>query len=164
MINATAGTGISPNPTPTDPHEGFVPDLEDYDFPFDDDDEADSSVQSNVQRAHRTVPWGQGLEARRAWQYRHYDISRSKIFQFLQNGYGTVTRAILDDLIAAVLGSVPQGQRPKPPGRNQRRARNGLVMWLDSHALIVWQYLAWNCIRSMNGIIQPSCVIRWPPK
>jgi hypothetical protein len=116
----------------------------------------DSVTEWNSQPARRPVHWGEGIEAQRASRYRTYDISLSKIFQFLQNSYGTVTRPVLDDLITAVVSSVPEGQRPKPPGRNQRRARNGLVMWLDANSFIVWRYLTWNFMQGAYATMHAS--------
>jgi hypothetical protein len=154
MTNATPGSAVSLGHAPTNAYEVFTDSdyQEDFDFATVDDDET-----TYPQPTRRPVPWGQGVEARRASQYRRYDISSSKIFSALQFRYGTVTRVVLDELIVAVINSLPDGQRPKPPGRNQRRARNGLVMWLDANSPIVWRYITWNLMVDAYGMMIRSC-------
>jgi hypothetical protein len=84
---------------------------------------------------------GSGSEAMRASRYRQYDASTSPIYRFLQHDHAIVTRALLTELIEAVVRYTPEQERPRPPSRDQRRAKNGLVMWLDYNSEKVWRYL-----------------------
>jgi hypothetical protein len=115
------------------------------DFTFDEDEDI-MAIPSNpdappMPRTH----WGNGLEAVRASRYRCYDASLSPIFRFMQQDHRIVTRTRLRELIEAVVRYTPEDQRPLPPSRNQRRAKNGLVMWLDHNSALVWRYLEAMC-------------------
>jgi hypothetical protein len=112
--------------------EGFL------EYCFDTDEEMDSMPSPGRTRDDF---WGHGYEALRASPYHQYDASRSPIFRFLQRGHAIVTRRLLMELIDAVVKYTPEDERPRFPARNQRRAKNGLILWLDQNSVPVWRYL-----------------------
>jgi hypothetical protein len=113
----------------------------DLDYGFDSDEDRAPIVSRPRTTRIRGQLWGHGPEALRTSQYHRYDVSGSRIFRFMQHGHGVVTRTLLMELIEAVLRYTPEDGRPTPPVRNQRRAKNGLVMWLDHNSETVWRYL-----------------------
>jgi hypothetical protein len=89
----------------------------------------------------QAVKYGQGVEAQRSARYRTYDIKQSDIFQELRDMYGTVTKEMLFGLITASMDSCPLHLRPLPPTRTQKRAKAGLVAWIDDHPRLIASYL-----------------------
>jgi hypothetical protein len=89
----------------------------------------------------KRCPWGKGIDSRKAFEFRRYDISQSPALTYLNCSYNEVTRHMLSHLIDTVITRSPSRERPTPPGRNMRRVKNGLVMWLDQHIEFVARYL-----------------------
>jgi hypothetical protein len=81
----------------------------------------------------RRRPYGRGVDAERSARYRRYDVEHSPVYTLLRRKTGRVSKSLLLKLIEAVIERAPPSERPEPPGRNQRRAKGGLVLWLDSH-------------------------------
>jgi hypothetical protein len=105
------------------------------------------SARDHPEPGHRRR-YGEGIEARRSAQYRHYDWHHSLIYQLLQHQQKIVTKVTLRDFIDDVIEATPENVRPKPPTRDQRRAKGGLVWWLDNHAAFVVQHLRWGAVIS----------------
>jgi hypothetical protein len=68
-------------------------------------------------------------------------LEKSKAIRYLKAVYGAVTKAMLLNLVFDVLAICPVAIRPLPPSRNQKRAKGGLVAWLDEHQSLVLSYL-----------------------
>jgi hypothetical protein len=117
-------------------------------FPDDDFDElikenwsASPPVPTAQCRKGQHCIYGQGIDAKRTRQYREYELTASPIYNFLERRYSRVTQSLLRELIDAVIAEVPPEFRPTPPDRNQRRAKGGLVAWLDANQGVVVHYL-----------------------
>jgi hypothetical protein len=81
----------------------------------------------------------------RAPQYRQYEIAQSpilRLIRYFQQVDEPVTKPMLLQLINAVINWAPKESCLAPPPRNQRRAKAGLVLWLDQHHGLVQQYFA----------------------
>jgi hypothetical protein len=83
------------------------------------------------------VPYGTGIEAQRTAVIANYDISRSPILSLLRIYDISDDMKSLLTLIKHVLLSYPEGERPNPPSRTQRRMKRGLVQWLDIHGALI---------------------------
>jgi hypothetical protein len=68
-------------------------------------------------------------------------MSESPIMRQMQSLYGLVTNQMLRNLIDEALSHAPENVRPPPPSRDQRRAKGGLVSWIDDNAAFVRAYL-----------------------
>jgi hypothetical protein len=84
---------------------------------------------------------GKGTDSQRTSQFRAYDISQSPALAWLKWSYDKVTRDVLRRLIDTVMMQTPIRERPDPPGRNMKRVKSGLVIWLDQHIELVIRYL-----------------------
>jgi hypothetical protein len=89
----------------------------------------------------RRCTYGQGIDAKRTRKYREYELTTSPMYTLLERTYARVTHSLLLELIDAVIAESPPQFRPHPPDRNQRRAKGGLVAWLDANQCIVVHYL-----------------------
>jgi hypothetical protein len=92
-------------------------------------------------KGRRAGTYGYGVDAKRSAKYRVYDTTQSDILQELRNIYGIVTKEMLCDLIGASINSCPLSLRPSPPTRAQKRAKGGLVAWIDDHTPLVASFL-----------------------
>jgi hypothetical protein len=101
----------------------------------------ESPVPPPVAAEHRRRPYGHGIDARRTAQLRLYPMEHSPIFRHLKRTSGKVTMPLLMGVVAGVLGLMAPNRRPPPPGRSQKRAKPGLVAWLDENASLVMGYL-----------------------
>jgi hypothetical protein len=89
----------------------------------------------------KRCPWGKGTDSLKTSQFRAYDISQSPALTYLKWSYNEITKGVLLHLIDAVVMQMPLQERPDPPGRNMKRVKRGLVMWLDQHIELVVLYL-----------------------
>jgi hypothetical protein len=118
--------------------------LFDYDFP---DRPSDACPISNAEqnakvfRFRRQSGYGLGVDARRTARYLAYPIEASIVYRQLRDIYGTVTKGMLQSLIAALRNRCAPSVRPLEPTRDQRRAKGGLVAWLDKNEAIALSYL-----------------------
>jgi hypothetical protein len=85
---------------------------------------------------HDRRGYGDGEEAARTSRFRSYDISQSRSYQWLQRGFGWVSKPMLIHLIRSIRDACPEGGRPAPPSRTQTRIKGGLVQWLDDYEII----------------------------
>lgn len=100
---------------------------------------AESTPQKKTQRVR--TPYGYGIDAGRTAKFRAYTASECPIYQYLQCYCGTVTMAALLKLAKAVVESVPVWCRPGLPTRSEKRSKTLLVMWMESNAFYVRNYL-----------------------
>jgi hypothetical protein len=117
-------------------------------FPDDTSDElfqekwsADLPAPAAQRHRRRRSTYGQGIDARRTREYREYELNTSPVYTALEKAYPRVTRALLLELANAVIAESPPQFRPRPPNRSQRRAKGGLVSWLDANQCAVVHYL-----------------------
>jgi hypothetical protein len=92
-------------------------------------------------RRNRRNAYGEGIDALGTRPYRHYPIAQSPIVHEMQERYGFVTNQMLRNLIGQVMAHAPENARPRPPTRNQRRAKGGLVAWIDENSAFVMAQL-----------------------
>jgi hypothetical protein len=78
-----------------------------------------------------------GMSAR----YRAYPIEASTVHRHLRHMHGLVTKEMLQSFITALRRRCPPSTRPAPPTRAQRRAKGGLVAWLDENESMALSYL-----------------------
>jgi hypothetical protein len=88
----------------------------------------------------KRCPWGKRKDSRKTSQFRAYDISQSPALIYLQLSHLDVTKDVLIHLIETVVMFTPPNERPELPGRNMKRVKAGLVMWLDQHVMLVARY------------------------
>jgi hypothetical protein len=94
------------------------------------------------------VPYGKGPDAQRTAKYRCYPIRESPVIRQLLHHPGAVSKRWMMQLIDICLASSPPGKRPTPPTRSQKRAKGGLVSWIDENAGFVMHYVRWsNCFK-----------------
>jgi hypothetical protein len=102
----------------------------------------------------KRCPWGKGTDSHKTVEYRAYHIWQSPALAYLNWSYDEVTKDLLLRLIDAVVMQIPIRERPDPPGRNMKRVKSGLVMWLDQHIELVIRYLytsKWNTQSRMSS-------------
>jgi hypothetical protein len=92
-----------------------------------------------------TVIRGTGSEAGKTAQYRARDNNTSFIFCKLHRRYGFVSKTVLMSIITGILASCPDDSRPAPPDRSMKRAKGGLVAWLDAHQELALKYVEEIC-------------------
>jgi hypothetical protein len=68
-------------------------------------------------------------------------MEQSPIYRYLAQTSGPVTKQLLVSIIAGVFQQLPPNQRLPPPTRSQKRAKAGLVAWLDDNLPGVFSYL-----------------------
>jgi hypothetical protein len=85
--------------------------------------------------------YGHGIDAIRTAPYRGYPIKDSEVVNFLKLKYGAVTKKMLLDLIADFISAFPANHWLLPPTRSQKRAKGGLVAWLDERKILVVPYI-----------------------
>jgi hypothetical protein len=88
--------------------------------------------------------YGLGVDARRSARFRTYPIETSTIHKHLHDVYGIVTKELLQSLISALINQCPPSARPNAPTRDQRRAKGGLVAWLDDNESMALSYLRFH--------------------
>jgi hypothetical protein len=120
------------------------------DTPLDDEDDAawyrktwlDNSPRAQTARVQRPRrQYGRGIDARRTAAFRSYPMEHSLIYRYLAETAGTVTKELLLSVVAGTLRQSPPGQHRPPPKRSQKRAKAGLVAWLDDNIPFVLDYL-----------------------
>jgi hypothetical protein len=89
----------------------------------------------------RRREYGRGAEAARTSQVRSYDISQSKVYEWLQAKFKSVSKQMLLHLIRNICDACKEMNRPPPPSRTQMRVKNGLVQWLDDYEPITFPVL-----------------------
>jgi hypothetical protein len=103
---------------------------------------SDPISQQSVSRVVRPrYPWGYGRDAMRCARFRSYPTAASPIFRYLSQGNIEITKRELQILINLCIASCSEDIRPNPPTRSQKRAKAGLVCWLDENAPCVMRYL-----------------------
>jgi hypothetical protein len=102
----------------------------------------------NTQRQRH--PYGMGIDALRTRPYRHYPMAQSPTMRQLQSRYGLVTNQMLRNLIGQALSHAPENMMLRPPTRDQRRAKGGLISWIDDNAAFVRAYLRNNAAESLS--------------
>jgi hypothetical protein len=115
-------------------------DIPPFPVPFTQADPAKKCV-----RKKGTVIRGTGAEAAKTAQYLGRDNSRSLIFCTLHRRYGFVSRSVLMSVITGIMASCPEQCRPTPPDRSMKRAKGGLIAWLDKHQVHALKYLDEVC-------------------
>jgi hypothetical protein len=68
-------------------------------------------------------------------------MSQNVIMHQMEKQYGVVTNQMLRNLIAKALSHARENVWPRPPTRDQRRAKCGLVAWIDDHAAFVMAHI-----------------------
>jgi hypothetical protein len=101
----------------------------------------DPEPPKKASRSRKRCAYGLGIEAQRSARYLAYPVQASTIHKHLRDAYGIVTRKMLQGLIAALIHRCPLSARPLPPTRDQRRAKGGLMAWLDDNESMVLPYL-----------------------
>jgi hypothetical protein len=95
----------------------------------------------NEVKKRKTVMRGAGPEAAKTAGYLARDNSASSIFCRLHHRFGFVSKAVLMSVINGVMASCPDDCRPAPPNRSMKRAKGGLVAWLDIHQVLALKFL-----------------------
>jgi hypothetical protein len=78
-----------------------------------------------------------------------YPIDTSMIHRHLRHVHGIVTKKLLLSFIIALRKTCSPSVRPPAPTRDQRRAKGGLVAWLDDHEPIALAYLRLQTQRTL---------------
>jgi hypothetical protein len=115
-------------------------DIPPFPVPFTQADGVNKGLSKKV-----SVIRGTGPEAAKTAQYLARDNSRSLIFCTLHRRYGFVSRSVLMSVITGILASCPEQSRPTPPDRSMKRAKGGLIAWLDKHQVLALKYLDEVC-------------------
>jgi hypothetical protein len=121
------------------PHFDFSLDLLDNGEIFDPDqslpgEEAQSKSLAAKGKRSRRRSGTHGADVKHHSRYRAYPIDESPIWQQLHRKYSIVTKDMLTQLIALSIRICPECARPIPPSRAQKRAKAGLVAWIDFNA------------------------------
>jgi hypothetical protein len=101
--------------------------------------------QSKNGKMRGTVIRGTGSEAAKTAQYLARDNRTSFIFCKMHRRYGFVSKTVLMSIITGILASCPDDSRPTPPDRSMKRAKGGLVAWLDAHQELALKYVEERC-------------------
>jgi hypothetical protein len=64
------------------------------------------------------------------------------MYHHVQAHYPVVTKMVLLQLVNAVIKNAPEYLHPRPPTRSEKRAKAGLMLWIDNHARQVLAYLS----------------------
>jgi hypothetical protein len=121
------------NPTPSWPSKPESPPVQ-LDIKSDE-------FQIEEVRKRKTVARGTGAEAQKTSQYLKRDNDASLTLRRLNHRYGFVYKKILRIVIDNIRASCPDDSRPEPPNRTMKRAKGGLVAWLDDHQALALKYL-----------------------
>lgn len=93
------------------------------------------------------LQYGHDIDTQRTAAFRSYPMEYSLIYRYLAATAGTVTEELLMSVVAAVLRQSPPNHRPPPLTRFQKRAKAGLMAWLDDNSSLVLAYLrSWPSI------------------
>jgi hypothetical protein len=65
----------------------------------------------------------------------------SPIYRYLAQTYGNVTKQLLLSVVAGALRQSSLDQNPFPPTRSQKRAKAGLIAWMDKNTPLILNYL-----------------------
>jgi hypothetical protein len=99
------------------------------------------SPTSEEKVPHIRKPYGHGIDARRTVRFHEYGVRDSWMYRYLLCRYRALTKHVLIELASAVIENAPESSRPQPPTRSEKRAKAGLLLWIDRNACLVLDYL-----------------------
>jgi hypothetical protein len=120
------------------------------DSPFNDEDDdewyrdvcsGNYPLREPVRTQRQRRQYGHGIDAQRTAPFRRYPMERSPIYRHLRQTSGIVTKELLMSVVTGVLRQSPPDHTPPQPTRSQKRAKAGLVAWLDDNSPFVLSYL-----------------------